>query len=274
MDDTLEKAQNGLNESGRRLNQYRQDEENEPFRYFSNLLIGEISDIIIEFTYILDKQKNKENYNQMVEYIFRHVKILARNMASNEKQFEILRKILGSGKALTEKDIVDINYCLQVVYRNIDLLKEFDRKNQIKMNKFQHKKYIEKIANTSHQGRNVTYLLSGVAAITPLIAHLVISEKLNLITIFSVSISSSLLAYHFWRTFFHKDLLNSSDEENEESKDILERFETVKSIKNRVENVLNDESQRNNNLNVCKTFLEKIPELSNIINEIINNHSD
>jgi hypothetical protein len=68
--------------------------------------------------------------------------------------------------------------------------------------------------------------------------------------------------------------LNSSDEENEESKDILERFETVKSIKNRVENVLNDESQRNNNLNVCKTFLEKIPELSNIINEIINNHSD
>ncbi len=39
------------------------------------------------------------------------------------------------------------------------------------MNKFQHKKTIEKIANTSHEGRNVTYLLSGVAAITPLLAH-------------------------------------------------------------------------------------------------------
>jgi hypothetical protein len=237
--------------------------------------MGEITDIINEFTNILDKQKYKENYNQMVKYIFLHVQILARNMASNQKQFEILQKLLGSKSALTEKDIVDINYCLQVVDRNIDLLKEFDRKNQIKMNEFQHKRRsIEKIAKTSHQCRNVTCLLSGVAAITPLIAHLVMSEKLNLITTFSLSISFSLLAYHFSQWFFHKDLLNSSDEKNEDSKNILERFETVKSFKNRVENVLNDENQRNNNLIICKTFLEKTSELNNIINEIINNHTD
>ena len=51
-------------------------------------------------------------------------------------------------------------------------------KNQIKINEFQHKrKSIEKIldlkiAYTSHQSRNITYLLSTVAAITPLIAQL------------------------------------------------------------------------------------------------------
>ena len=73
----------------------------------------------------MDKQKYKENYNQMAEYIFGNAKILARNMASNQKQFEILQKILSSESALTEKDIVNINYCLQEVVRNIDLLKEF-----------------------------------------------------------------------------------------------------------------------------------------------------
>jgi hypothetical protein len=57
MDDILESAKNGLNESARRLNKYSQDEENDPFRYFSNLLMGEITDIINEFTNILDKQK-------------------------------------------------------------------------------------------------------------------------------------------------------------------------------------------------------------------------
>ena len=114
MDDILESAKNGLNESARRLNKYSQDEENDPFRYFSNLLMGEITDIINEFTNILDKQKYKENYNQMVKYIFLHVQILARNMASNQKQFEILEKILKSESKFSLEDTVDINYCLQV----------------------------------------------------------------------------------------------------------------------------------------------------------------
>jgi hypothetical protein len=277
MDDILEKIQNRLKESGRRLNQYRQDTENVPFRFFSNLLIAEITDIINEFTNNLDKQKCNENdlKNQMVEYIFGHVKILARNMASNEKQFEILQKIFGSESTLTEKDIVDINYCLQVVDRNIDLLKEFKGKNQIKMNEFQHKRSsIKKIADTSHKFHN-KYLFSAIAAaIIPLIAHLVVSEQLNpIIPLFSVSISFTLLIYHFSKAFNHKELLNSNDEdtqENEDTKSIFKRFETMKSIKNLVENVLSDENQRKNNLNICKSFLEESSELKNNISEILN----
>ena len=42
-------------------------------------------------------------------------------MASNQKQFEILEKNLEAESTLSEKDIVDINYGLQVVDRNIDL---------------------------------------------------------------------------------------------------------------------------------------------------------
>ena len=44
-------------------------------------------------------------------------------MASNQKQFDILQKLLGSESALSEKDIVDISYYLQVVDRNVDLFK-------------------------------------------------------------------------------------------------------------------------------------------------------
>ena len=112
MDDILEYIQNRLNESGRRLNQYRQDEENVPFRYFSNLLIGEITDIINEFTNDLDKQKcnenNLKNYNQLVEYIFGHVKILARNMASNQKHFEILQKFLVLNQLFQKKTLLTL----------------------------------------------------------------------------------------------------------------------------------------------------------------------
>jgi hypothetical protein len=50
-------------------------------------------------------------------------------VAGNQKQFEILHKILASESNLSEKDFVDINYCLQVVDRNLDLLKEFEAKN-------------------------------------------------------------------------------------------------------------------------------------------------
>ena len=49
MDNNLENIQNGINESVGRLNQYRQDEENDLFRYFSIFLIGEVIDIISEF---------------------------------------------------------------------------------------------------------------------------------------------------------------------------------------------------------------------------------
>ena len=73
--------------------------------------------------------KKIKNYNQIVEEVFAHVKILARNVAGNQKQFEILHKILASESNLSEKDFVDINYCLQVVDRNLDLLKEFEAKN-------------------------------------------------------------------------------------------------------------------------------------------------
>ena len=44
--------------------------------------------------------------------------------------------------------------------------------------------------------------------------------------------------------FFPKDLSNSSNEEMDENKNIFETFETIKSIKNRVTDVLNDENQR------------------------------
>ena len=43
-------------------------------------------------------------------------------MSSNQKQFEILHKRLGSESTLSEKDIVDISYYLQVVDRNIELI--------------------------------------------------------------------------------------------------------------------------------------------------------
>jgi hypothetical protein len=46
-------------------------------------------------------------------------------MASNQTQFEILQKILGSESTLSEKAIFDISNCLQVLDRNIDLLKEY-----------------------------------------------------------------------------------------------------------------------------------------------------
>ena len=104
------------------------------------------------------------------------------------------------------------------------------------------------------------------------------SEKINpIIPLFSVSISFSFLIYHFSKAFSHKELLNSNDEdsqENEDTKSIFERFETMKSIKNLVENALNDENQRKNNLNICQNFFEETSELNNIINEILNINAD
>jgi hypothetical protein len=138
MDTSLENILKALNKSTSRLSLNRKDEENDSFRHFSNLLIGETTDIISEYINNLDKQKcnqnNLKNYNQMIEYVFMHVKVLARNMASNQKQFEILEKILKSESKFSEKDTVDIDYCLEVVERNIDLYKEFERKNRVQMN--------------------------------------------------------------------------------------------------------------------------------------------
>jgi hypothetical protein len=138
MDTSLENILKALNKSTSRLSLNRKDEENDSFRHFSNLLIGETTDIISEYINNLDKQKcnqnNLKNYNQMIEYVFMHVKVLARNMASNQKKFEILEKILKSESKFSEKDTVDIDYCLEVVERNIDLYKEFERKNRVQMN--------------------------------------------------------------------------------------------------------------------------------------------
>jgi hypothetical protein len=58
MKDILEKIQNQLNDSRKRMKQYRKDDENDTFRYFSNLLISEITGIINEFTSNLNKQKH------------------------------------------------------------------------------------------------------------------------------------------------------------------------------------------------------------------------
>jgi hypothetical protein len=60
MKDILEKIQNQLNDSRKRMKQYRKDDENDTFRYFSNLLISEITGIINEFTSNLNKQKHNE----------------------------------------------------------------------------------------------------------------------------------------------------------------------------------------------------------------------
>ena len=70
MKDILEKIKNQQNDSRKRMKQNRKDDENDPFRYFSNLLISEITGIINEFTSNLNKQKHNENnlknYNQIV----------------------------------------------------------------------------------------------------------------------------------------------------------------------------------------------------------------
>jgi hypothetical protein len=60
MKDILEKIQNQLNDSRKRMKQYRKDDENDTFRYFSNLLISVITGIINEFTSNLNKQKHNE----------------------------------------------------------------------------------------------------------------------------------------------------------------------------------------------------------------------
>jgi hypothetical protein len=240
MDKSLENIQKSLNESVRRLNLNRQDEENDSFSYFSNLLIGETTDIISEITNNLEKQK----YNQMIRYIFMHLKLLARNMASNQKQFEILQNILDSESKLSEEDIVDINYCLQVVERNIDLLKEFKRENRTQINEFLPKRRsIDKITETSHKVYPLTYLLSAFPfAIIPFIVF----------------------------KAYNEDLLNPNNVENDDSENIFKRFETIESIKNRVKDVLQDENRRKKNLYACKNFLEESTELTKIINEILN----
>ena len=70
MKDILEKIKNQQHDSRKRMKQNRKDDENDPFRYFSNLLISEITGIINEFTSYLNKQKHNEknlkNYNQIV----------------------------------------------------------------------------------------------------------------------------------------------------------------------------------------------------------------
>jgi hypothetical protein len=60
MKDILEKIQNQLNNSRKRMKQYRKDDENDTFRYFSNLLISEITGIINEFISNLNNQKHNE----------------------------------------------------------------------------------------------------------------------------------------------------------------------------------------------------------------------
>jgi hypothetical protein len=60
MKDILEKIQNQLNDSRKRMKQYRKDDENDTFRYFSNLLISEITGIINEFISNLNNQKHNE----------------------------------------------------------------------------------------------------------------------------------------------------------------------------------------------------------------------
>jgi light-regulated signal transduction histidine kinase (bacteriophytochrome) len=109
MDTSLENILKALNKSTSRLSLNRKDEENDSFRHFSNHLIGETTDIISEFINNLDKQKcnqnNLKNYNQKIEYIIMHLKVLSRNMASNQKQFEKLEKILKFESKLSEEDI-------------------------------------------------------------------------------------------------------------------------------------------------------------------------
>jgi ABC-type bacteriocin/lantibiotic exporter with double-glycine peptidase domain len=132
---------------------------------------------------------------------------------------------------------------------------------------------IDKNKKTSHKSHSLSYLLSAFVAITPLIVHLVFSEKLNPILIVCVSFSFSLLIYGFSEVFLNtnnEDLFNSNNEKNDESMDFFERFETIKSIKNQVKDVLQDENQRKNNLDVCNKFLVESTELNRIINEILN----
>jgi sulfur relay (sulfurtransferase) DsrC/TusE family protein len=249
MDTSLENILKALNKSTSRLSLNRKDEENDSFRHFSNLLIGETTDIISEFINNLDKQKcnqnNLKNYNQMIEYVFMHVKVLARNMASNQKQFEILEKILKFESKLSEEDIVDIDYCLEVVERNIDLLKEFKRENRTQINEFLKKRRsIDKITTMSDIANNL----------------------ISFVRTFAFGFAFIPLMYLITKRI----ILNSNNEENNDTENIFKSFETIKRIKNRVKDVLHDENERKKNLDVCKSFLEESKKLNRIINEIFN----